>query len=561
MTSDIYVETTADGVVLDWNARAEHLLGWSRVEALGHRFDDLVVATEDEPELGALRTVLVAESYANGARRAVHERRIEGLTLRHRDGRLLTVDALTWTVRRHEGVTWRCFAHDVTDRRANEEALANAYLHDPLTGLPSRTMFAYHLSYALARQRDNCGAVAVVLLDLDRFQAINDGLGHDVGDEVLVEIAGRLAGLGRERDVVARFGGDEFLVLVEGDDAKAAAGATAERIAEALSAPIETCAAQVYVSCSIGIAVSGQSGDDAASLISNADAAMYRSKRSGGARHEVFRESMRASALERMHTESSLHRAVARDELRVFYQPIVAVRSRRVVGAEALIRWQHPERGLVLPVEFIRSAEETGLIAGIDTWVLEQACQQFMEWRSRRAELGRTGGISIVEVNLSARQVSDPKVIDTVRGVLAHSGLDPSCLAIEITESALMDDPEGALTTLRQLKNLGVRLAVDDFGTGFSSLSYLKRFPLDVLKIDKSFIEDLVTSAEASVIVAAVVNLAHTLGLAVVAEGVETPNQLSALESLGCDHYQGFLFAAAIPADDFTRQVIGAPSA
>jgi len=561
MMSDIYVETGQDGVVIEWNRRAEELLGRPRHEAIGRVFEDIALDESDADLFRVERELLVGEEDTSSPAHRGRPVRVSDLSLRHSEGRRVSAEGVTWVDRDDQGLVVRLIAQDVTDRRASEQALANAHLHDALTGLPSRAMFSYHLSCALARQAREGGSVAVVLLDLDRFQSINDGLGHNVGDEVLIEVADRLSRTVRARDIVARFGGDEFLILIEGPSACDIAASTAGSIASALAEPISAGAAEVYVSCSIGISESGETAMDAASLLSSADAAMFRSKRRGGARHEIFRESMRTSALERLHTEHSLHRALERAELRVFYQPILSVHSRRVIGAEALVRWQHPERGLVLPADFIRSAEETGLIVAIDAWVLEQACGQFREWRSARASLGLGGGLGMVEVNLSARQVSDPKILDRVRGTLADTGLDPSCLAIEITESALMEDPESALVTLRRLKNLGVRLAVDDFGTGFSSLSYLRRFPLDVLKVDKSFVDELVTSQEDSVIVGAVVNLAHTLGLEVVAEGVESSNQLSALESLGCDHYQGFLFSPALPALDFSRHVIGVPGA
>lgn len=547
MTSDAFVELDARGVLLDGNRRAEELLGFGREELLGRSLVDLL----DDPADAAEVVARVAELAAAGVTgRPV---RVAELALRARDGGRVVVEGQAWAEEVGGRVVVRAFVQDVTSRQASEEALARAYLRDALTGLPSRTMFTYHLSYALARQRAEGTGLALLLVDLDRFQAVNESFGHHVGDEVLVEVASRLAGLVRPRDVIGRFGGDEFLVLVEGPEALEVAHRTAQELLEGLRAPIVTTASEVFVSASVGIACARE-GEDVTSVLADADSALGHAKRRGGARVELFDPGMRSGALTRMHTETSLHRALERQELEVFFQPVLSVVDRRVVGAEALVRWRHPVHGLLLPTEFMEAAEESGLIVPIGAFVLESATRRFADWSPGSRGAGTTGP-GFLEVNLSARQLADPRVVDMVAASLLDSGVAAERLVLEITESALMVDPDAALGVLRRLKRLGVRLALDDFGTGFSSLSYLRRFPLDVLKVDKSFVADLLTSPEDEVIVATVVTLAHTLGLEVVAEGVETEGQLWALESMGCDYYQGFLCAPAVSFDELLALV------
>lgn len=542
MTSDVFVELDDRGVLLDCNRRAEELLGWRREELAGRGLVGLLDDSADAEEVAARLAQLATDDAVGRPLQVVD------LALRARDGRRVVVEGQAWAEEVDGRLVVRAFVQDVTSRRASEEALARAYLRDALTGLPSRTMFTYHLSYALARQRAEGTGVAVLLVDLDRFQAVNESFGHHVGDEVLVEVASRLAALVRPRDVVGRFGGDEFLVLVEGPGALEIARRTAGELLEGLRAPVATTASEVFVAASVGIACARE-GDDVTSVLGGADTALGQAKRRGGARVELFDPGMRSGALTRMHTETSLHRALERGELEVYFQPVLSVVDRRVVGAEALVRWRHPAHGLLLPGEFMEAAEESGLIVPIGALVLESATRRFGEWAADSRATG-TSGLGFVEVNLSARQLADPRVVDMVGASLASSGVAAERLVLEITESALMVDPDTALGVLRRLKRLGVRLALDDFGTGFSSLSYLRRFPLDVLKVDKSFVADLLTSPEDEVIVATVVTLAHTLGLEVVAEGVETEGQLWALESMGCDYYQGFLCAPAVSFDE-----------
>jgi diguanylate cyclase (GGDEF)-like protein len=386
----------------------------------------------------------------------------------------------------------------------------------------------------------------VVLLDLDRFKAVNNSMGHDAGDTVLASVAQRLQRVAFAGELIARFGGDEFLALFQNPTGHAQTDALAfiERARRALSEPFDVNGAEVFLDASMGVALNTFGVDDGALLVANAESAMYRAKRRGGSSVETFGESMRIEMLDRMTTEHSLHRALERSELMLHYQPVVEIHGATTVGVEALIRWQHPDQGLVSPYRFIPVAEESGLIIPIGAWVIEQACHQLSDWNHQ----GRTGPQGSVDVNLSARQIDDPRIVRTVEEILSRTGLPPEYLTLEITESALMEDAASALSVLRALKEIGVQLAIDDFGTGYSSLSYLQRLPLDFLKVDQSFVEALGVNAEGEAIVCAVINLAHALGLKVVAEGVETTEQLEILRSFRCDMAQGFLFSRPLPA-------------
>jgi diguanylate cyclase (GGDEF)-like protein len=419
---------------------------------------------------------------------------------------------------------------------------------DPLTGLPDRDQFARRLTEAATRAGGVAGTVAVVLCDLDRFKDVNNSLGYEAGDRVLCAVAHRLSDVAGD-ELVARLGGDEFLILVENRSGQVQKDALAfiEKAKEALSRPFTIDGSELFLDASVGVALNTFGVDHGGTLLANAEAAMYRAKRRGGPRIEVFGESLRIETLDRMTTEHALHRALERHELRLHYQPVVEISGvTTVVGVEALIRWQHPNQGLVAPTRFVPVAEESGLIIPIGAWVLEQACRQLRAWNHHVGN----GPQGSVEVNLSARQIDDPRIVTTVERILARTGLPPEHLTLEITESALMEDAAAALDVLRALKKIGVSLAIDDFGTGYSSLSYLQRFPLDFLKVDRSFVETLGIDAGGEEIVSAVINLAHALGLKVVAEGVETEEQLEILRSLRCDFAQGFLFARPQPAAD-----------
>ncbi|MFN8173529.1 MAG: EAL domain-containing protein [Solirubrobacteraceae bacterium] len=429
-------------------------------------------------------------------------------------------------------------------------ALRHRSLHDPLTGLPNRRLFIERLDRALREARGRGERIAVLFLDLDRFKYVNDSLGHHAGDELLGAIAPRLLEAVRSGDLIARFGGDEFAVLSTGPIDERGALALGARLNAAIGAPLRIGDDDLVVSASIGVAVSGSGTEDGEALVRDADAAMYRAKDWGRARCELFDEDLRRWILQRLRTESDLRGAIGRDELRVAFQPIVALPGGRPVGLEALARWQHPRRGLVLPGEFIPVAEESGLIVPLGQWVLEEACRQAAEWDRDAAPLA---GLP-VSVNLSARQVSHPDLARVVRAALARAGLPPERLVLEITESVLIEQAAGPIATLAALRGEGVRFALDDFGTGYSSLSYLQRFPLDQLKLDRSFVAGLESGPREQAIVGAIVAMARALGIEAVAEGIETERQKAALERLGCPLGQGFLFARPASAAELAAR-------
>jgi diguanylate cyclase (GGDEF)-like protein/PAS domain S-box-containing protein len=430
---------------------------------------------------------------------------------------------------------------DIAIERSQVQArLAWQATHDALTGLPNRLFFLDQATMALARSQRSKMSVAVLFCDLDRFKFINDSLGHEAGNRLLIALARRLQEVVRPGDVVARFGGDEFTILCEGISDEAHALTIAERVARVVSTPFALGESEVFVTMSVGIAMGQGPACRPEALMENADAAMYRAKARGGNRRELFDQAMRARARRRLAMHSSLYRAIERDEFLVHYQPNVALGSGEVEGVEALVRWQHPTRGLLEPKEFIGLAEETGLIVPIGAYVLREACRQAERWRAA----GPGGAPLTMNINLSARQFARPSLPRLVAEVLAETGADPACIWFEITESVLMEDAESTGAALAELKALGVSLAIDDFGTGYSSLTYLKRFPVEKVKVDRAFVDGLLGDPEDAAIVAAVVNLAHNLDLRAVAEGVETAEQAARLRDLGCDLGQGFFFGA-----------------
>jgi len=411
--------------------------------------------------------------------------------------------------------------------------------HDALTGLPNRRLLEDRLKQALALSYRNRKQTAVMFVDLDRFKTINDSLGHAVGDVLLKEVAVRLVKQLRVGDTICRIGGDEFMVVLPEVKRSSHVAQVAQKIIEQLSQPITLEERELTVTPSIGIAVFPDDGRDAETLIRNADAAMYHAKEMGRANYQFFTEQMNLLAARRLALEGDLRRSLGRDEMRLHYQPIVDTVSGAVVAHEALLRWQHPERGLLAPDEFIQAAEETGLILKIGEWVLREACM----W----ATFIGTERKLLMNVNLSARQFNDPKLPQLVSAALRESGLPSELLELEITESTAMQQTDLTLSTLKKLKDLGVSIAIDDFGTGYSSLAYLKRFPVDKLKIDRSFVADVAKMKEQRAIVEAIVALAHALDLKVIAEGVENDAQRKFLRSVGCEYIQGF--AAGRPAD------------
>ena len=436
-------------------------------------------------------------------------------------------------------------AHDITERRQFEQQLTHQALHDPLTGLPNRTLVLDRLGHALALAGRDDRRVAVLFCDLDRFKVINDSLGHDVGDQLLVAAAQRITAALRHGDTAARFGGDEFVVLCEQVESDDDIDIVTRRLMRALSAPFIVDGREAFVTVSIGVAISNDRTVEPAELLRDADAAMYLAKERGRNRAEFFNVDMRQRALARLETENDLRRGIERGELRLHYQPYVDLtHPTHVMGAEALVRWQHPERGLVQPGDFIDLAEETGLVRPIGQWVLHETCRQLSAMK------GDPDAPRYISINVSAHQLTDDRFVHAVAGALAEWEIEPHRLCLEITETALIGDTDAALSVLNQLKLLGVRLALDDFGTGYSALSYLRMLPVDTVKLDRSFVSRLTDSPRDRAIVAGIIDLAHALGLTVVAEGVEQDAEALHLRRLGCDLGQGFLFArpdAALP--------------
>jgi diguanylate cyclase (GGDEF)-like protein/PAS domain S-box-containing protein len=469
------------------------------------------------------------------------------------DGTEVPVSQVLVAHRRPDGSIdyYSSITRDLSERRVLEEQLAQAGLYDALTGLPNRTVLVQALGDAMDAALHHDNEVAVLLLDLDQFKLVNDSFGHDVGELMLRLVTQRLHEVAGPGDLVARFGGDVFCLVATDTAGAAAALDLAEQVSQVMSVPFSLDGDEVFLSFSIGVSMSGDVDTLATpeTLLRDADAALHRAKEKGRARIELFVEDHRAHAVNRLRTANDLHRALDEQEFRVVYQPEVDLRTGRITGVEALVRWHHPERGLVPPAEFIPLAEQTGLISRIGEWVLDTSLAQAALWRQARFD----GAALAVWVNLSARQLGDPGLVDVVAQLLQKNLVDPSQLGLEITETALLEDAEGAVTALSTLRELGVRLAVDDFGTGYSSLSYLKRLPVDAVKIDRSFVDGLAVDGDDSAIVAAVAGMARALRLTTIAEGVENLDQLRALRRLGCDLAQGYFFTTPQPPAHISR--------
>lgn len=453
-------------------------------------------------------------------------------------------------------VSYVCFFSDISERKASEQRIHRLAYYDALTQLPNRTLFQERLHTALQHAERREEWVVLMFLDLDRFKPINDSLGHAAGDRMLKDVAVRLADCVGDDDTVARMGGDEFTLLLSPctgrETALNRAITVAEQILSRLARPFVLEGREFFVTASIGIALGPQDGHEPSQLMKNADTAMYHAKERGKNNFQFYQAEMNARALERLELESDLRHALEQREFVLYYQPQFSGDGKRLTGVEALLRWRHPERGLVPPGEFIPVLEELGLVVEVGDWVLREACRQLRAWHQRKMRLPK------VSVNISARQFADGQLVQRISGILAESGLPPACLELELTESILMRDVAEAMEILANLKRLGLCIAVDDFGTGYSSLNYLKRFPIDVLKIDRSFVDGLPDGERDAQIARAIIAMSHSLNLAVIAEGVETHAQLDFLREHGCDEVQGFLFGRPMPADQLEAQFGGA---
>jgi diguanylate cyclase (GGDEF)-like protein len=436
--------------------------------------------------------------------------------------------------------------NDITTRKRDQERLKFLANYDQLTSLPNRGLFNQRLERALAHaQRFNKG-LALLFMDLDRFKNVNDTLGHEAGDSVLKEVAAILTGCVREIDTVARLGGDEFVILIEGVTDVRQVGSVGHKLMRAMAEPLLLGGHECSVTASIGISTYPADGSDGATLLKNADIAMYRAKEQGKNNVQFYTPTMNIHSVQRLTLEASLRRALQREEFLLHYQPKLDIASGRVTGMEALVRWKRPDSGMISPAEFIPLAEETGLIVAIGEWVLRAACEY--------TQLSHPGGTPPlrVAVNLSARQFTQASLVSDVARILDLTGLGPEALELEITESMVMGNPEQAIQTLRQLKSMGIALSIDDFGTGYSSLGYLKRFPLDHIKIDRSFIKDIPEDNDDATITRTIIAMAHNLRLKVIAEGVETEAQMDFLRQHGCDEIQGYYFSRPLPGSEFT---------
>jgi diguanylate cyclase (GGDEF)-like protein/PAS domain S-box-containing protein len=519
------------------NPAFEDITGYKAHEVIGREGRFLVRDDLAQPGLNEIRS-------------ALHEKRASHAVLRNyrKDGSLFWNElhiAPISDLSRHETTHFVSVINDVSERIHYQQAIEHQATHDNLTGLANRTLLHDRISQAIAFARRSSRSVAVMLLDLDHFKRVNDAYGHSAGDDLLKEVSSRLRTCVRESDTVARLGGDEFVIVLADLTAADDVDAIAAKITESLAKPIMIGENESYVGASIGISLFPRDGEHGETLLRNADMAMYRVKEHGRNSVRTFSPEMATMAIERVDMEGALRRAIDRQELLLHYQPKIDLATRRIVGAEALVRWQHPQIGLVHPAEFIPLAEETGLVVPLGEWVMREAFRQHAAWRA--------AGLPPVKlaINLSARQFRLENLPDIVAEAMREHGAVASAFVFELTESMVMQDAERALGVMHELKKLGIALSLDDFGTGYSSLSYLRRFPIDEVKIDRSFVRDLRHDPDDAAIAAAVTALARTLGLRVVAEGVEQEEQVRVLEKLNCDEVQGYFFGRPLIVADF----------
>jgi diguanylate cyclase (GGDEF)-like protein/PAS domain S-box-containing protein len=539
--SDAFVSVDVEGRIVEWNRKAAETFGWTRDEAVGLPLLDTIVPERDRAvhERGFARFVRRGGGPLLGRTLEVHAMR--------RDGAEFPVELSVWMTVSQGTQRVNAFVRDTSERVALAAVTHQAF-HDPLTDLANRALFTDRVASALARRGEsNTATVAVLLLDLDDFKTVNDSLGHAAGDELLVAVAARLRSCVRPGDTLARLAGDEFAILLEDLDDRSAAIAVAKRVGAHLEAPFEIEAMEIAVRASIGISL-GQTPDARPEdLMRDADVAMYEAKARGKGGFQVFEPHMRDAVVTRMELKADLRHALERGELHVRFQPYIRLDDESIVGAEALLRWEHGERGLIPPLDFIPLAEEMGLIVPIGRWVLGEACGRAVEWARAWPQLGPL----TLSVNVSARQLQDRGFVGEVAEIVSEHGLPSDQLVLELTESSLVEDPDQAVQRLRELRDLGIRLAIDDFGTGYSSLGYLQRYPIEILKVHRAFVAELGRHPDEPALAKAILQLAHHLGMRTIAEGVEDAVQVAALRGLGCGFAQGYYFSPPLTAGDF----------
>ena len=534
--------TTVDGYFLDANPALAHSYGFDSPQELITSFHDIGTQLYvDKRRREEFMHIMKARGSVTGFESQVYRK----------NGDIIWISENARAIHSEDGtpVGYEGTVEDITERRLYQVRIEHQANYDPLTGLANRSLLQDRLQQALLTAGSSGRRIAVAFVDLDRFKFINDSLGHHVGDELLKSVAARLKSCVRECDTVARLGGDEFVLLINGHTGPEYVRQLMDKMLSTVAQPWIIEQGEFLVSCSIGVALHPEDGEQALTLLKHADTAMYRAKDSGRNNFQFFTRELNALMTEQLELESHLRRALERNQFVLRYQPRVNLATGQIVGAEALLRWRIPQRGTIPPMRFIGLAEETGLIVPIGKWVLQTACAQNKAWQD--------AGLPpiVVSVNVSPRQFRQENLVTTVAEVLHSTGLEPRFLELELTESMVMHDAPQLVAMLDQLKDLGVKIAVDDFGTGYSSLSYLKRFPVDRLKVDRSFVEHMTTEADDATIVRAIIALGHNLGLKVVAEGVENAQQARALRAYQCDEAQGFLFSRAVSARDLPRLV------
>jgi diguanylate cyclase (GGDEF)-like protein/PAS domain S-box-containing protein len=538
-SEDAIIGKTLDGTITTWNGGAARLYGYTAAEIIGQPIARIIPENR-RSEFGEIMAKI---------RLGISVEHMETIRMA-KDGRCIDVSVTVSPLRDENGklIGASSIARDISDRVKAERMIEWQSFHDSLTHLPNRTLFQDRLDQALASAERKDEQVAVMFMDLDRFKNINDSLGHATGDLVLTEVGRRLNGQLRHEETLARMGGDEFGVLLPAIEGPQVAAKTADDLLDLLAAPMTIGGREFFIGGSIGISIFPFDGSDGETLLRNADLAMYRAKERGGGRYQLYTEKMNLAAVERLSLESRLRKAIELNEFLMLYQPLVRIQDQAICGVEALVRWRHAELGITTPDKFIPLAEETGLIVQLGDLVLREVCRQAAAWKV-------TGSPLKIAVNLSPRQLSERDVAQKIEEIIKTSGIDRTSLEIELTETALVANADTAVAVLHDLRAMGLQISVDDFGTGYSSLSYLERLPLDILKIDRSFLADVHRDGKAWAVVRAVIELGHALGLKVVAEGVETEFQHQVLRDLGCDLAQGFFYCKPAHPDEIAQMI------